>query len=266
MGGGTMSGMLEFDSDAARRVEQAYTTPDIVDQRERVRAALALRPGERVLDIGCGPGFLAAEMAAAVGPDGAVSGIDISADMLAIADRREPGSGAAPLDFGPGGADDIPFSDGEFDAVTSTQVLEYVEDLPRALAEIHRVLRPGGRVLILDTDWDSLVWHCSDEPLMRRVLAAWEEHLADPHLPRTLGRSLRAAGFDVEAPTVLPLLNAGDPADSFSGILLGLVARFVAGRQGLTEQDATGWEESMRRLGEEWFFSLNRYVFTATRS
>ena len=59
-----MAGMLEFDHDAARRVEAAYTTPDIAQQRAGVVAALALRPGERVLDVGVGPGFLAAEIAA----------------------------------------------------------------------------------------------------------------------------------------------------------------------------------------------------------
>jgi protein-L-isoaspartate O-methyltransferase len=58
--------MMEFDADAASRVEAAYTTPDIVAQRDRVRAALALEPGEQVLDVGVGPGFLAAEMAAEV--------------------------------------------------------------------------------------------------------------------------------------------------------------------------------------------------------
>jgi hypothetical protein len=57
------------------------------------------------------------------------------------------------------------------------------------------VLRPGGRVLVLDTDWDSIVWRSSDEERMARVLAAWEQHLVDPHLPRTLRGSLERAGL-----------------------------------------------------------------------
>ena len=144
-------------------------------------------------------------------------------------------------------------------------MLEYVPDVPRALAEIHRVLKPGGRVLILDTDWDSLVWHAPDEELMSRVLAAWEEHLVDPHLPRTLGRSLARAGFEAGPPTVLPLLNAGNAHDSFSGILLGLVATFVVDRHGLDRETVDAWAASMRELDTDWFFSLNRYVFLATR-
>jgi hypothetical protein len=127
------------------------------------------------------------------------------------------------------------------------------------------VLKPGGRVLILDTDWDSVVWHSPDPELMTRVLLAWEEHLADPHLPRTLRRSLLETGFDAGLPTVLPLLNVGDPHDSFSGILLGLVANFLVGRHGFTRASADEWAAAMRGLGEDWFFSLNRYVFLATR-
>ena len=150
--------------------------------------------------------------------------------------------------------------------MVATQVLEYVPDVPRALAEIHRVLKPGGRVLILDTDWDSLVWHAPDEEQMGRVLAVWEEHLADPHLPRTLGRSLARAGFEAGPPTVLPLLNAGNPRDSFSGSLLGLVATFIVDRHGFDSETVDAWAASMRELETDWFFSLNRYVFLATRA
>ena len=149
--------------------------------------------------------------------------------------------------------------------MVTTQVLEYVPDVAGALAEMHRVLRPGGRLLVLDTDWDSLVWHAPDEELMARVLATWDEHLVDPHLPRSLGRSLREAGFVAGPPAVLPLLNVGDPRDGFSGFLLGLVAAFVVDRNGLTERGGRGLGGVDAGLGEDWFFSLNRYVFLASR-
>ena len=189
-----MSTMLEFDAEASRKVEAVYTTRDVVEQRRAVLEMLAIRPGESVLDIGTGPGFLAAEIAAAAGPTGQVCGIDISDSMLALARARMP-TDQAPVELRHGEAVRIPYPDASFDVAVSTQVLEYVADIATALSEIHRVLRPGGRVLILDTDWDSIVWHSNDERRMDRVLAIWEQHLADPHLPRTLRRGLELAGL-----------------------------------------------------------------------
>ena len=161
--------MLQFDEEASRRVEASYTTPDVVGQRRQVIATLGLRAGERVLDVGSGPGLLAAEMADVVGPDGAVHGVDPSDTMLAMARAR-----AAPgTEFHAGDALALPFAEGGFDAAVATQVYEYVDDMPAALAEAHRVLRPGGRLLVLDTDWGSIVWRSSDDERMQRVLAQY---------------------------------------------------------------------------------------------
>ena len=106
---------------------------------------------------------------------------------------------------------------------------------------------PGGRVLLLDTDWDSVVWHSGDPDRTRAVLAAWEEHLADPYLPRTLGGTLRAAGFVEVAPSVWPLFNAGAARDTFSAALVPVIAAFVVGRRGVTEETAQGWVRRPRR-------------------
>ena len=137
-----MTNMLEFDADAARKVQAVYTTADVVRQREAVLSAVDVKPGEHVLDVGVGPGFLAAELAAAVGSSGRVCGIDISDDMLAIAARRSVRPGSARVELSHGSATEIPFDNESFDLVTCTQVLEYVSDVPAALGEFHRVLRP----------------------------------------------------------------------------------------------------------------------------
>lgn len=228
-------------------------------QRAATLALLTPRPGERILDIGTGPGQLLEGIAAAVGP-GLAHGIDPSPSMVAMA-RDRCGADAVTL----GGLDGPGYlPDGPFDAVVSTQVLEYVPDVPAALTEIHRVLAPGGRVLILDTDWDSLVWAVSDRARHRRVTDAWEAHLADPHLPRTLRTRLRAAGFVDVRVTVIPLLDAVRDPNTYSAGLLDMITRFVAGRDGLTRADAEAWCADVGER-EDYFFSLNRYVFRAAR-
>lgn len=257
---------MRFDARASRMVLAAYLTEDIVEQRRRVREAIGARPGERVLDIGCGPGLLAGELATAVVPGGAVSGIDVSEDMLALA--REHAARAAleswaPVDFRVGEAGTLPFPDSSFEVVVVTQVYEYVAEIDRALAEARRVLVPGGRLVILDTDWDSLVWHSGDRARMDRVLDAWEDHLADPRLPRRLPGLLRAAGFGAVETTTFSLLSVGYRQDTFSAGLIGMIARFVAGRRGVGAEDATAWAEDLRGLGDDYFFSLNRYLFVA---
>jgi arsenite methyltransferase len=244
--------MLQFDEETAKQVEATYQTPDVVEQRRATRALLALQPGERVLDIGSGPGFLAEEMAAEVGLGGGVVGLDPSESMLAIA-RRRPGA----VEYVEGDALALPFADETFDAAVATQVYEYVADMPAALAEARRVLRPGGRLLILDTDWDSIVWHSTDRDRMERVLEKWNDHLADPYLPRRLPGLLRDAGFDLREVATIPILNRGTDPNTYSRGLIRVVADFVG-------DDA--WAADLESLGDDYFFSLNRYLFAAYKS
>ena len=261
-----MVSMLRFDAEASRRVEATYMTPDVVEQRQVVLGALGLGPGERVIDIGTGPGLLAAEIAAAVGPDGLVCGIDSSDSMLALARARTTRPNSAPIELRQAGADRLPYAEASFDVAVATQVLEYVKDVPDVLAEMTRVLRPGGRVLVLDTDWDSIVWHSSDDRRMARVLAAWEQHLVDPHLPRRLRGWLERAGLQVTPPQVVPLCNAGYEAATYSAGLLDFMAGFVVGRDGLAAEEVRAWAADLRSLGTDAFFSLNRYLFGATKA
>jgi arsenite methyltransferase len=255
--------VLEFDDRAALAVQRVYSTPDVVAQRAEVLALLAARPGERVLDVGSGPGFLVASLAGAVGPTGAVRGVDPSPAMNALA--RELTAGHPHVRIDDGDALALPYPDAEFDAAVSTQVYEYVADVPGALAELRRVVRPGGRVLVLDTDWDSVVWHAADRERHRRVMAAWEEHLADPRLPRTLAGHLARAGFRVTDRRVVPLFNGVLEPQTYSAMTMETIARFVTGRRGLTAEDVAGWLADLRARADEgdYLFSLCRYCFTA---
>jgi SAM-dependent methyltransferase len=256
--------MLEFDEEASRAVERVYGTADVVEQRRAVIAALAPRPGERALDLGCGPGLLACELARAVGPGGHVLGLDASPSMLAMAARRACGGGAAPVEVAEADiAGPLPVDDDAFDLAVSTQVYEYVADIAGALAEARRALRPGGRLLVLDTDWDSIVWRAPDEALMARVLVAWDEHLAHRDLPRRLPQLLREAGFALEERSLVPILNVGYDPGTYSGGIIPIVAAFVPGRGGVTEDDAAAWAEGLTGMGPDYFFALSRFMFLA---
>ena len=257
--------MIEYDAEMARRIEEMYTTPDVVEQRRAVLELLTLSAGERVIDVGVGPGLLTADIATAVGPTGFVCGVDASEDMLTVAGRRAAASKGAPIELCHGQAERIPQPDESFDVAVSTQVLEYVADISAALAELRRVLRPGGRVLLLDTDWDSIVWRSSDDARMERVLRAWEQHLADPHLPRRLAPSLEDHGFTVDDVRVLPLLNVGLEPETYSAKIAAIIAGFVVGRNELTSDDVDAWSADLRSMGPHSFFSLNRYIFCATK-
>lgn len=110
----------------------------------------ALEPGQRVLDVGSGAGtdsLIAAQM---VGSEGRVTGIDMTPEMLAKARAAATEMGAANVQFVEGEVETLPFEDASFDVVISNGVIDLVPDKDAVFSEIHRVLRPGGRIQIAD--------------------------------------------------------------------------------------------------------------------
>lgn len=115
-------------------------------------AALAVKPGERILELGFGTGNEVLDLAARVGPTGSVAGIDISPGMLAVTRKKlAEKPPAAPIDLRIADARELPFADGSFDAVYTSFTLELFpcDDIPTVLAEIRRVLKPGGRIAVV---------------------------------------------------------------------------------------------------------------------
>jgi arsenite methyltransferase len=256
---------IEFDEKMSQKIEALYVTPEVVFQREEVLQALQLAAGESVLDIGVGPGLLACDMARTVGTIGRVCGIDASPAMVAMSSKR---CGDQPwAEFRTADATQLPYPDDSFDAAVSTQVYEYVTDIPAALAELYRVLRPGGRAVILDTDYGSLVIHTKDTARMRRVLSAWDEHFVHANLPRTLSRQLRQAGLAVRTRRAIPMFNPEFVDNTYGKGLLAMMASFAVGRNGISRNEADAWFAEFAALGKEgsFFFSLNRYLFVADK-
>ena len=258
-------GQLEFDEDTARRLERAYRSRDMRRRRTLVREALAVQAGERVLDVGCGPGFFLAELAEEAGADGAAVGVDPSQPMLEIAARRCEEHHN--VDLLEGEATALPVGDAEFDAALSVQVLEYVEDVPAALAEIGRALRPGGRVVIWDVDWATMSLRTADDGRMRRVLDAWDEHLADPSLPRRLTAELRAAGFGDPRVRGHAFVTNELTADTYGGFLVPFLERFVIDAGTAREDEARAWADEQRDLAArgEFYCAVTQVCFVAER-
>jgi arsenite methyltransferase len=255
----------QFDQDTSRKLEAVYLTPDVVAQRASIMALLALRAGEKILDIGCGPGLTTMALAEATGASGSVLGVDIAEPMLAMARKR---CALLPqVNFALTDVTALPYADGSFDVALATQVYEYVADIDLALTELARVLRPGGRALLVDTDWESAVWASSDNARMRRVLETWNEHIPHPQLPRDLKRRMERAGFKTPRVEIVPLMNITYDPQTYSIGMMDIIGGFVAGRAGLSAADVQAWKDDARAMGAEnaYFFSLNRYVFIAEK-
>jgi ubiquinone/menaquinone biosynthesis C-methylase UbiE len=256
--------ILEFDDETSRVVEEFNASQGARERRRRIIAALGLQADEAILDVGSGPGHQVFEISSAVGPGGRVQGIDPAESAIVISSQRC--SDLSNVHFVLGDVMQLPFEDDTFDAVMSSQVFEYLENVSDGLREIYRVLRPGGRVLIHDTDWGALLWRSSDAPRMARVMKAWDRHLTDPCLPQTLGSKLRDAGFsNIKVDPIVQLETEFDPG-SVSGVLMRFIVGYVES-QGITASEASAWKADLEDLGAagDYFFSSNEYIFVGTK-
>jgi len=171
------------------------------------------RPGEVVLDVATGPGTVARQAAALVGPRGRVVGVDISAAMLSVARLWEVESEAAPLEYVEAPSTAMPLSNATFDVAYCQQGLQHMSDSLAALREIRRLLKPGGRLGVA-------VWKQSPFGLFREI-AANMAITGDGPRPSDFGRdpadlaaSVREAGFeDVQVQTreLVAVLEGGVP-------------------------------------------------------
>jgi len=260
--------LSKFDAAGATRMERMYASAPIVEQRVRTRALLALKAGQRGLEIGCGVGFLACEMAREVGPNGRIVCLDYSPDMIAATRKRAEHEGMADrLQCVVGDATKLDFPSGSFDFVVAVQVYLYVDEIDRALAEAARVLRPDGRLVIVDTDWDSCVWLTSDRDRHERIMEARLREFGQPHLPPALPRLLRGAGLDLIKVEAYPVLNLRYDEESFSAGLMDSTPKIVT-QFGIGAAEADAWLKDLksRTADGDYFFSLNRYLFLARRT
>jgi len=258
--------MIVYDEAEAKRTDRAYTTPDVTRQRMRTLDALQLKASEFVLDVGCGTGLLAHDMATLVGAAGGVIGIDISQDMLTLAERRCADLPQVQLKLS--GAENLPERDDCFDAAACVQVLLYLSDIPTALSEMYRVLKPGGRIALIETDWRGTVLNSFDDSLTRKILAAWDDAVSSANLPVRLGPLMSAQGFSAIGVTAFPIVSTSYTPGNWSFGMLEQFAQHAREQGAVSAAESQAWLDDLKLKGAEgsYFFCVNRFIFTAVKS
>jgi arsenite methyltransferase len=256
---------FHYDEKVSRKQFDFAMTPDSVDQRLRVLAALNLQSDDHVLDIGSGNGFLVRQIADILGSSGRAIGVDLSDAMTLMA--RGLCDGLANTEFETANATKLPFDDNAFDVVTATQCLSYVDEIEVALAEIHRVVKPGGRVVLLDTDWDTLVWNCTNQSLMNKIMRSYKSIYVDAHLPRSFTNKLSDAGFKIMDRSSHTIVNWTHNLNTYAGLQINFVKAIAQNDCSVSEEDLHEWLQDLQEIERagECFFSLNRYIFCAEK-
>jgi arsenite methyltransferase len=260
--------MTTFAAADIARLDRAYSTPQIVDQRRRFREVVAVRPGEVGLDVGCGAGHLACELAREVAPEGRIVAIDKSLESVDATKARVTKEELADaVDVRVGDATALEFADETFHFVVAVQVFSFVPNVARAIEEAARVLRKGGRLLVLESDWDMCIWKSKDPVFTRRMISARAENqFAHAYLPRDLHKLFRAVGLTLANVHTSSIVETHYDPSSYGVSVIG-ITRDLALKHGLPAPDVAAWEQDLRsRTAEgEWFFCLDRFVFTGTK-
>ena len=241
---------VSYDETESRITERAYQTPEITAQRMATLQALALRTGEIVLDIGVGPGLLAYDMAQLVSETGSRCDAFPQVEITS------------------GEAQNLRFENACFDAVVCVQVLLYVQEASKALIEMQRVLKPGGRVVIIETDWRGLVLNSSYSELTEKMIGSWDAAVASPQLPPVLEHMLKQAGFNSVSVTAFPVLANSYLVGSYAHSMLNQLSDYAVKQSRVKKSEAKDWLDDLDHKQNEgsFFFCINRFLFKAFRS
>jgi SAM-dependent methyltransferase len=215
----------------------------------------------RLLDVGCGTGVDVFALSDRVGDSGYVAGIDSSPELIEEARRRTPQG--AKVGFEVADAAELPFGSGEFDAVRSERVIMHVADPAKAIAEMLRVTKPGGRVVVSDPDHDMWAPDLADRELTRTLMHWWVDHIRHPWMGRQLPGLLREAGAAEVSTTILPIvLTSLAAADAIIGI--GRIAE-TAIKEGVAPAErVSAWQEELIRRDAEGRFLVCGAIVVAS--
>jgi ubiquinone/menaquinone biosynthesis C-methylase UbiE len=251
----------------ASRFELRAGAADEAASRNACLDLLAIRPGERVLEVGCGSGAVLRELARRVRPSGTAVGLDFRPSLLAVAREYVEEAGLdSQIELHEGDARSLPFADATFDAALAVTTLCHISGAEDAIGEMIRVVRPGGRIGIYDRDPDSFViWH-PDRVLTRRIVAAFSDQA---HHDAWLGRRgyglLVAAGLEQVAVRAFTAIEHGTPG--FYDEATARAANIAVKVGAISEQDGQSWLETLRteREAGRWLAGMTHLFLWGTR-
>ncbi|WP_433299252.1 methyltransferase domain-containing protein [Actinoplanes sp. CA-030573] len=225
-------------------MDAAASTAAGADYKQRSVALLDLRPGLTVADIGCGPGTDLGRLADETGETGLVLGIDRDPAMLAEARRRFADDPR--VSVREGDIHDLPLESGSVDRARADRMLQHVESPAAAIAEVRRVLRPGGLFGMAEPDWDTLAVGDEDLAYSRGFAGFSAGGVRNPTIGRELPRLCAAAGFAVRHVIPVPVMfQEFETADRMLGLRRNSQRAIEAGV--LDEGDARAWLARLER-------------------
>ncbi|MCO6451461.1 MAG: methyltransferase domain-containing protein [Caldilineales bacterium] len=248
-------------AELAAFIDARSQRPDQSAAHDALIDALAPQPGERVIDLGCGAGVIARRVAARVQPQGEVLGVDISRAMLDFAESQPAMPG---LRYQQADSQALPCADASFDAATAARLLMHVDDPQGILREARRIVRPLGRIAILEADWGTAALDHSDRALTRRIIDWRTDHIdGENWMGRQLVRHCLATGWgrvDVRVWAAIARDDSGTLAAS-----LRRCADLAFAHSVITIDEKTGWlAEIDDRLAQGSFLAtMNEYIVVA---
>ncbi|MEM6891736.1 MAG: methyltransferase domain-containing protein [Pseudomonadota bacterium] len=258
--------MLKFDAEVTKMLDNAYQGAELTRRRQASFDALQPNPGDTIIDIGCGNGLLTAELARAVGQNGRVIGVDPSEDMRSAGVKRCQDYPVA--EFVDGLATALPIDDAVADKAVSVQVFEYVEDVAGAVSDAMRCLKPGGRLVVSDLHFGSLIWHSEHPDRMAELLASWDQHFFAGDVPARLPGTIKGLGHVVEAVVPITLTDHVLKPDGMAIMMMHLMRQYATANQHVKTEVADAWFNEQISLAHEgrFFFSITQFVVSARKS
>jgi ubiquinone/menaquinone biosynthesis C-methylase UbiE len=230
--------------------------PNVKNFRTETARRLNLSPGQKVLDVGCGIGGATFPLSDVTGPSGLTAGLDISAALIEVATQRA--NGRPGLEFRVGDAGSIPYPGRFFDAARTERVFLYLPDRLGVIHEMKRVVKPGGRVCLIDTDIDCTAIYSTKPALTRRMTSIVAASMPNPNSARELPALARQAGLrniTTEAfafTTPHEFLVRAMAGSLFKAAEKGIVPRAEVD-EWLSEQ---AWLDSQGEFFQMWLFVL----------